>query len=139
MGCDVHLHVEIKVEGEWRHYNHPKVDRNYNLFSRMASVRNHGDIEPISLPRGLPEDVTFTTGLDVAHRGTDGHSHSYLDSAEIAELQEWAVSQEWGSGAFWFADTFGFLFGNLLEGFARYPDERLGFLEDVRFVFWFDN
>ncbi|KKK61066.1 hypothetical protein LCGC14_3018060, partial [marine sediment metagenome] len=89
MGCDIHAHIEIKVGGEWHHYSQPMVDRDYRLFTRMAGVRK-SDVEPISAPRGLPQDITFTTRFDAEqHWGEDGHSHSWLSCKELAALVEW--------------------------------------------------
>ncbi|GAI60500.1 unnamed protein product, partial [marine sediment metagenome] len=88
MGCDIHLFVEKRVGGNWvpadkwvpdkesedkdalmvpygnRYYD----GRNYHLFAILADVRNNfgfagidrGDqFNPISDPRGLPQDVTI--------------------------------------------------------------------------------
>ena len=38
--------------GTWR-------DRHYGMFAKLANVRNYWDIDPISEPRGIPEDVSF--------------------------------------------------------------------------------
>lgn len=27
MGCDIHLHIEVKINGAWEHYATPRVDR----------------------------------------------------------------------------------------------------------------
>lgn len=144
MGCDIHLHSEIKINGRWHCYGSPNPHRNYRLFARMANVRNYGDIVPIAEPRGLPSDVSVVVKFSADDYGTDGHSHSYLTSAEIAELEQWYEAEgkyphEDKLDPFWFEKTFGFLFGNTYPGFNKYPDERPKGLEDVRFVFWFDN
>jgi len=137
MGCDIHLHTEIKVKGEWLHYGSPKIDRDYNLFSRLANVRNPKDehwVEPISEPRGLPEDVTKSTKLCSDYEDTDGHSHSWIDADEIEGLYQWYEEKE----AFYFEVQFGYLFGNSWQ-IKRYREDKPEWLEDVRFVFWFDN
>ena len=51
MGCDIHLHVEVKIKGKWLHYNHPNIDRCYWLFTKMAGVR---EIEGVEACEGLP-------------------------------------------------------------------------------------
>jgi hypothetical protein len=91
----------------------------------------------IAKPRGLPDDATETTRFACEEYGIDGHSHSWLSAAEIAELREWWEKQErscrveakWDQ---WF-------FGNYYSGFTKYPTDRPDGVEDVRFVFWFDN
>jgi hypothetical protein len=141
MGCDIHIHVEVKVNGTWHHYSHPSIARNYSLFARMANVRNGGNIAPISEPRGLPPDVTFTTKIDCDHYGNDGHSHSWLSAKEVAALLEWQNSREIYSPAWSFATSLGCLFSGTWdwdlhpEDLDAYPP---GF-EDARLVFWFDS
>jgi hypothetical protein len=150
MGCDIHLHVEIKINGQWAHYNHPDISRNYRLFNKLAGVRSYTDeITPISNPRGLPADCSATTRLDRSRWDSDGHSDSWISAAEIAELERWSRDDMGWVGAlgrgWWMEDTFGYFFGNSYAGWTQYPDDytnarlrELG-VEDVRFVFWFDN
>ena len=78
MGCDIHVHFEIKLNGKWEHYSNPSIDRNYELFAKMADVRNdyENPIIPISFPKGLPKDLSVVTKFEVDHWGSDGHSHS---------------------------------------------------------------
>lgn len=146
MGCDLHLHVEIKIKGndEWQHYNHPnglyagtRNKRNYGLFAKMANVRNdeREPIEPICLPKGLPEDITLVTKID--HERDNYHDESWFNLKEIEKLNKWwdedfLTKDVPGS---WFEEYFGYLFGNT---FCKHTLE-LNNLTDVRFVFWFDN
>lgn len=143
MGCDIHLHIEIKIAGVWHHYGHPKISRNYDLFQKMAGVRGD-EREAIASPRGLPADITKLTAYSAEHdKGKLAHSHSYLDAGEISSLEDWL--REFGPpGRFGRCDLDWdilncYLFGNSFGGFAKYPDERPEGLEDLRFVFWFDN
>lgn len=143
----IYLHVEVKINGEWLHYNHPDVLDDYLLFARMANVWiDYEDpdmmtpVEPLVLPRGLPEDMTAMTSFD-AHLWDDYHchSHSYLTGKEVAQLEEWSRQQprfkpRWS----WFENTFGFLFGNSYTGFFDGPSWNYpAGLTDFRFVFWF--
>lgn len=141
MGCNIHFHAEVKVEGKWEHYAHWSVNRNYGLFAKMAGVRNYNETEPIAQPRGLPEDMSVVTRLDAEHWKADGHSHSFLNAAEIAELEPWAEENCIAGDQRWrfHYEYWGYLFGNSWAGWTKYPDERPGGVEDVRFVFWFDN
>ena len=139
MGCDLHLHTEIKINGKWECYGSPSVTRWYELFYKMAGVRGTGNehIRPISPPKGLPEDCSTVTQFDAQHRGEDGHSHSWFSAEEIVELEEWwkeryEVSWE-GPETKW-----GWFFGNSWGDFIRYPEDTPEGIEDVRFVFWFD-
>jgi hypothetical protein len=136
MGCDIHLHTEVKIDGVWHHYSAPNVDRNYSLFWKMAGVRGRGtdDFEPIARPRCLPADVTAITRIDASRM--DGHSHSWLSAAEIQQLEDWVESRGWDRDHCWFTKNWGRLFGGSYSGFTKYPNDRC--VDDVRFVFWFD-
>lgn len=143
MGCDIHLHIEVKIKGKWHHYSIPDISRNYTLFGKLAGVRRE-DETPIAAPRGLPDDATELTRYDCDVRwGPDGHSHSWIGAKEIVALKDWVENVQKWSGKYgpnwWMEDTFGYLFGNSFAGFVEYPSDCPEGLEDVRFVFWFDN
>lgn len=144
MGCDIHLHTEVKINGQWLHYSNPSIDRNYALFAKMADVRNWqtSEIKPISYPKGLPDDCSFLTQLDSDKWDTDGHSHSWLSAAEIKVLFNFIDNREkefFANGAWRFErQNFGYCFGNSWGHFYE-EKEYFGLIEDIRFVFWFDN
>ncbi len=136
MGCDIHLHVEVKIKGKWQHFAQLRPRRDYHLFGKMAGVRDEDPV-PISNKRGLPADATELTLFDAELWGDDGHNHGYIKAEEMRQLTEWYQSQWPGN---WFESWVGvYLFGNSFAGFTDYPDERPAGLEDVRLVFWFDN
>jgi hypothetical protein len=141
MGCDIHPHIEIKIKGEWHYYAPGKMGRNYLAFAKMAGVRNHNNIKPISSPKGFPKDVTYITKVNSDRWGIDGHSHSWLSSKELLELFQFLKEEkirpiDWDWTQF---DVF--LFGNSISGFidGQREEEYPNILEDVRVVFWFDN
>lgn len=139
MGCDIHAHIEIKVRGEWYYYNELNINRNYELFEKMAGVR--GEIEnAIDKPRGLPKDISFMTKLKSDLWDTDGHTHSWLSGKELAELEEWTEKKEFQER---YNPIFDYLFGNSFSGWFKYPEdqkrERSFGIEDFRLIFWFDN
>lgn len=142
MGCDIHAHGEVKINGIWRHWSQPNIHRSYNLFAKMADVRNDETIDPISKPRGLPEDVTYETKFDSDYMGTDGHSHSWLSCEELDEVGKWyeAKRKEWNPGNFYSFEyhTIGYLFSNGWN-VKKYPESNPPGVEDARLVFWFDN
>lgn len=142
MGCDIHLHTEVKIDGTWYTYGTPNVSRNYDVFAKMANVRNpDGEIKPISEPRGLPEDCSVVAGVNAKCWEADAHSHSWLNAEEIRELEEWyeETFKHLKIPYAWPSHLFGYFFGNYWGGFIRYPEETPEGIEDVRFVFWFDN
>lgn len=142
MGCDIHAHFEIKVNGKWISYTQPRIQRWYDLFSKIAGVRNYGnEIKPITLPRGLPLDVSQMTKLHSDYDGIDGHSHTWLNADEIKELVSWVESNTRDNNWIgeWEHRELGYLFGNGWGEWKQYPDSYPNFIEDIRFVCWFDN
>jgi hypothetical protein len=145
MGCDIHLHIEIKISGEWHHYSAPAVRRDYELFEKMAGVRGERQ-NAIAFPRGLPNDATFLTTFDARHWNSDGHSHSWLSSEELILLEDWSEARNPKMNMDLDLECgilHCYLFGNSFAGLHKYPNDNrrlreMG-LEDVRFVFWFDN
>ena len=141
MGCDIHLHTELKINGAWHHFTNPNMIRDYAVFAKMANVRNDGTIPPISVPKGVPSDISEITALDLAYGGNDGHSHSWLNKDEIMELDRWLrteciVGRPWELASYW-----GFFFNTYWSAFGdseckHYIPQAI---EDIRFVFWFDN
>ena len=139
MGCDIHTHAEIRRDGAWEHVgkvfptdeferkysgeqftDEPFSWRDYQMFERLAGVRAHGLREPLSIPRGLPEDISAETRSAFNDWQPDAHSISWLSLADLlrADLP---------------ADDF--------AGFYEHVKvlQSLGAPDDVRVVFWFDN
>jgi len=134
MGCDIHAHVEVRLDGDWRHYSMPAVGRHYLLFAYMADVRNYG-AEPMAVaaPRGLPADASVVTRYEADQWGVDGHSHSWLtfdEMQEVDRLMQVACADHPG-----WAFHLGREFGWIMADCAGYELTPLG----VRVVFWFDN
>jgi len=147
MGCDIHVHEEVKINGRWEHYALIRPTRNYALFAKMAGMRNYDSVEPLALPRGLPSDVNVLTRFDYDRRPKDWHHASWLSAEEIFQLGQWMKAQRWLDwGMLVLLDHFfGWFFGNPWDGFWKYrdlPSDENGNpagIEDVRWVFWFDN
>ncbi len=140
MGCDIHLHVEAKIKGKWEHYSHPFISRNYWLFSRMAGVRDNGEICAIAKPRGLPGDISASTQFDAGQWGSDAHTCSWLSAGEAGEVQRQYEERHGGTSH---PPLFGYLYGNDIDCYVTPGSDSarlkaLGF-EDARIVFWFDN
>lgn len=106
MGCDIHNYVEVKVNGKWKPIYKPVKhkeyswtedayaynNRNYDLFAILANVRNGrgfagcktGDgFVPISMPKGLPDDISYEVKEQAESWDGDGHSHSFLTVKEL--------------------------------------------------------
>lgn len=111
MGCDIHLYVEYKktIDGVTNWYSGDYLivnpyygtdeyeskydivslydDRNYDLFAILADVRNGCKNKYISLPKGLPNDITNVTAKEAFRWRYDGHSYSYLTLKELLEFE----------------------------------------------------
>ena len=108
MGCDIHMYAEVwkddswtKVGNTWKQdygdglTDEPYDERNYRLFGLLANVRNGygfagcntGDpVEPIDMPRGLPDDVSDGVRAISDEWDCDGHSHSWLTLQELLDV-----------------------------------------------------
>ena len=147
MGCDIHFHTEVKINGQWEHKGHPDIGRNYPLFALLANVRNNGNTTPISEPRGLPNDASVLTKFISDKYGSDGHSHSYIVSNEMVQLEEFIKDQiedGWfgerrSSSVSYPENLLGYLMGHSWSDFYLHRTSIPEEIEDVRFVFWFDN
>lgn len=130
MGCDIHLHVEIKIDGKWEHWSAPYVNRAYSLFGLMAGVR--GDAAPLYEPRGFPEDASAITRMDYDADGPDAHTPSWLTWAEMRRVAA-VYSDEVNGGA-----QFISLEHTILHCYVpTFGDDETE--PEARVVFWFDN
>jgi hypothetical protein len=116
MGCDIHLYAEKRDGDKWttldrwvKEYDDVLSvpykesfyhNRNYNLFSILADVRNGRGFAgcktgegfvPIAPPRGIPADACEEYKNEVALMDGDGHSHSWFT---VAELMAYDWTQE---------------------------------------------
>lgn len=181
MGCDIHMCVEIRHNGEWycgdvfiknKFFKEPNIigityekpdiegssleydnisyynfeseynkvplwsDRDYDLFSILADVRNDG-APFISRPRGFPSDICKETRDSLGEDDYDFyHSASYFT---LKEMQDWAATQPQDQVA-------------SLNHLIKLLEERMlymcrydyvlpvaNFSEDIRIVFAFDS
>lgn len=95
MGCDIHAFAEVKTNGKWKFNKSINIDRNYDLFSILANVRNgYGfagvktgeGFVPISEPKGVPCDASSKYLTKCLEWDGDGHSHSWLTLKEIKDF-----------------------------------------------------
>lgn len=139
MGCDIHVLVQKRDHDCWLTVEpgpslmddgYPVYeDRSEVTFGMLAGVRND-TLPPISEPKGIPDDLRERTvstrdwgggpsgDLDVDDKYLGNHSHSWLTLAEI--------------------DAYGPPDGTTIAPLLTWM-RTLGFPEDVRIVFGFDN
>lgn len=141
MGCDIHVYVEVKINDKWYLFNQPKIDRYFELFTKMCGIKSTGEIEPISQPRGLPDDISDVVKFDYeVNWKADAHSMSWLSDKEAGEVQRWY--RERTTDVFHKSGLFGYLFGNSIDSYidkARYKHLFDAGYQEARVVFWFDN
>lgn len=164
MGCDIHMFVEVRRDGEWQsadkwapykyweesdgtprltvNYDDQRyTSRNYVLFAVLADVRNNRvepRVAPICDPRGLPNDCDPRVKAEADCWEGDAHSHSWLTMAELRGYN-WGQSTAplMRNGDWAPGDTY----AEWCSGFLSVLDtlDGLGAPDDVRIVFWFDN
>lgn len=158
MGCDIHWYSETRINGVWVSdtadtrcveepdtedsyvtlENFPNRKRDYWLFGLLSDVRTNW---PWSFsPKGMPDDASEPVKEQCHSDGSDGHSHSYLDRAELKdkleELRRARVEALVGATTI-NKEAAPHLFlrvEEIVAGLnAPVPDT------DQRLVFWFDN
>ena len=162
MGCDIHEHYEIWSGAAWTHVliwpsldwenltqeeedaafetvgNHPAILwRNYALFSVLANVRNTFGIIPISLPKGIPLDLSDS----VKHKFENyvepwEHDASWLSLKELLDFDWNRIIDEYRGNEF-------VTYRDAVDPFTTKTLPYLNSLVDdpakLRIIFWFDN
>lgn len=133
MGCDIHAHIEVKINGKWEHYSCPPFIRCYALFERICGVR--GEVEKaFAPPRGLPNDLNIVTQVCYNKQHRDAHSMTWLSKDEFCELITYAETAIPGLEMFQHKHI-GYLTGN---SFNLHPGSNPKEITDVRLICWFD-
>lgn len=134
MGCNIHGVVEVKEKDAWRWLCEIPWNRDCLFYAQIAGVRNHWGLEPISSPRGMPDDVDDTTRHDYEYfmEHTGGHDLSYLTANEVwGQVKNMITdndSKVWELIPIWKA--WRYFIGHLGNCYG---------MDNVRMVFWFDN
>jgi hypothetical protein len=138
MGCDIHVHTEIKVAGQWHHYGCPSVGRWYSMFGKIAGVRRE-DEHPIDYHRGIPSDATMLTRIEYgpdADPSDYWHHAGWLDEQQMDDLDKWIQAHRPENESYHgIEDEIGYLYHNGWNA-GEVNGTRI---EDVRMIFWFDN
>jgi len=91
MGCDIHGNIEIRPydwdENEWYCVADISfiIERNYDLFSVLAGVRQFVDIKPITKCKGIPKNASLKTLEHYEYWAGDGHSATFMTLKDIKE------------------------------------------------------
>jgi len=167
MGCDIHTFVEIRKGDTWRMVKRPRFSerdyssgeieknsterpfdwRNYGMFGILANVR-WDDVEPISQPKGLPEDMSKGVKKNWDAWDGDGHSCSYFTAKELIEFDffkplkydTYTEGEEVVSQSYRFGNTFGRKMVCVekiqpIKGYKnKWPQTYKAFLGDIFFI-----
>jgi len=111
MGCDIHVHAEVKKELKnndvwvnadcWKYNEYCEIyddepmylckpiysGRNYILFAMLAGVRNNSELTPISEPKGMPEDAHALSRKSYDAYGLDAHTPSWFTLKELKQAK----------------------------------------------------
>ncbi|MEK6880267.1 MAG: hypothetical protein AABY22_11690, partial [Nanoarchaeota archaeon] len=93
MGCDIHCYIEYREKNppeNWKQWHdfggRINPGRQYGIFAKLVGVRNYYEIEPVSKPRGLPEDLGREAESDnqiyISNEHSDDEGHCSLQKAE---------------------------------------------------------
>lgn len=165
MGCDIHCYIEYsEYKGSWWGFGgRINPGRDYDIFARLAGVRNYGDeIKTPIPPRGVPADMSYEAMGDYALLLSDdgepdmeGHVHKstaklwYGNNPEkylIRNRMPYAVVHpDWHSHSWMTLDEFESTIKEYLDGNAIYLAmiAAMRAMESngvkTRIIFWFDN
>lgn len=139
MGCDIHMYIEVKIEGQWHYYGEANIKRNYNLFSRLAGARLSERFPPIVAPRGVPDDLSAVTRMHLSRWESDAHTESWLSHDEMMKVYGEFDNDDWCDYDKNVPFTV-YLLGNCVTDYKDEDyEDSYSDIENMRFVFWFDN
>lgn len=136
MGATIHMHIETKLGDNWFHYSAPSIFRDRDFFEIVAGIYEG---QPMIVPRGLPEKLSFETqrSFDLDSKRFKPHHIGWLSSKELVELQKRLIEigEEQGKNSLEcdleeeYFHTY--ICGNSIACHKGW--------DDSRFIFWFDN
>ncbi|WJN64567.1 hypothetical protein Erwinia_phage_Pastis_00016 [Erwinia phage Pastis] len=162
MGCDIHVYRERRVNGVWEtdttrecesepgasdpYYSYESgvgyVSRCYPMFAALSGVREYDRIRRIQPPaedRGFPEDAAETHKLCSEQWDSDGHSHGWLDMAELdALIEEYFQAPVLHEGSEYFEYAHASLVDLRTQAYSKGYFDGLA-PEDCRILFFYDN
>ena len=139
MATGIHAFGEVKIAGKWHLHSKFEIGQSYSLFNKIAGINTEHYSEDILVPlKGMPEDVSLVPLRYFQNLHEDAHSATWFSQSEIKELIDWMKRK----GRYTCSDidqTFGYVFGQYWSNALSHKEYIPKDLEDVRFVFWFDN
>jgi hypothetical protein len=135
MSLTMEMHVEIKIGGQWLHYQRASLEGDLSLFVKMTHY--FGFRHELIVAEKLPAtDKSETTEFCLQKDLNDTKRISWADKRELAAIEKW-WEQKYPSDPFGFTKKIGWLFGSTYQNFAgNHPGDFPKELEDVRAIFW---
>jgi len=148
VSIDLIVHIEIKMEGKWRHYTRAFPERNYGLYGLISkeyfNSKSDGldstKIRPLFPTRGIPENATYLTIKEHHKHGSDSHYPSWLDAEDLIKLRENYLKLVNPNASKFriLTELFqSYIFSGYLISWYEYPEDNFMDIEDLRIVFWF--
>jgi hypothetical protein len=137
MGCDIHIHSEVKINGKWEHLSEIEMDRSYEVFGYMVAGHSRSyklDEKPLAKERGLPDDINILT--KVLLNSNAEHTFSWLNSKETEKLYQKYFEKE--KLDLWIHNLQGIRF-SYFDYDNGFLESNIDEIEDFRIIFGFDN
>lgn len=160
MGCDIHCYIEYKhPESEiWSDFGgRINPGRNYDLFAKLAGVRNYNEKPPAIPPRGMPADAAYAADGDNKLFITETEGAGCVTPATAAEYVKhgsvyvngsddkptWVTHPDWHSHSWLTTEEYAksvedsgeFEYLAILAAMQSFEENGCA----ARLVFWFDN
>lgn len=137
MEYDITAFIEVRNGSKWYLFKEVLINKNYDLFYLMSGTKGKMDFVPISLPKGLPKDMSEAL-YEVWMESSYSFNESYLDQIELFKvldiynkyLHEMEILPK--NKNFDFCEWL--RYEDLKNGFNWFPD----WAEEYRMVFWYD-
>lgn len=129
MGCDIHLHAEMRINGRWEYAGSVEVGRCYTSFGKIAGVRDNNQTQ-LTYPNGLPEDVNPMTRFLIMK--TTDHSCGFMEGKHLKKYTTWARSDKREEPVIDIVKELKWSFGYEI-------DEKVIYSKDFRLVYGFDS
>lgn len=137
MSIDIKLFTEIKIGQQWYLYGSQKILQDYILFEQMG--------HPIGgrqkILKGMPDTLEMCKLTACIYEwNLDKYYSNWLSANEILSLETWFESHLQKAGSNFCVERYwGFLCGSSWGGWVKNRSEYPSFIDDIRFVYWFDR
>lgn len=138
MGCDIHGHIEVELNGKWEHYNTLNIGRDYILFGVLSGVRSSETPLFHTLPT-IPNNCSEITKKEYEYWENDAHSITVLSAQDFNKLvRHLKTNYPRLYDDSYFEREFMRVTSVEYSIYAQaWLDE--GLYEDMRYIFWYDN